>query len=116
MSEYDGITNYMNTKTYLIKYVSKEEMPAKGSYGFCDPTKKEIFILDSLPDFVKKSVLAHEKQHEKDYENGISNELWLEIKANLIGFIKYPIGFIGCFFMSLFSIERWKLYIRRITQ
>ena len=100
---------------YSISYVPKEEIIDEG-YGYCSYTYKYIRIRDSLPFYIKKFVLAHELQHEKDFEKwgGNKHVLWAEVKANFIGSIKHPIGFIGCVMMSIFSIKRWKLYINRI--
>ena len=99
---------------FKILCVDKDELP-KGIYviTYCNSIK--IFIRSDLPLCVKNSILSHEQQHEKDCDKPeiINNFFLREIRGNLAG-MKYPIGFITTVIMSIFSIDRWKLYISLI--
>jgi len=100
---------------YPVKYIPKEEMIDE-YFGLCSYNKKTIFIRNDIPKYIQIFVLAHERQHEKDYKNGIKGTLWLEIRANVLGGLKHPIGFIGCIILTIFTFKRWKLYIKRIVK
>jgi len=116
MSDFDGVTHYLNFKKYLVKYIPKSKLPNKGMYGYCSDEYKLIYILETLPNYVKKFVLSHEIQHSLDLENGFKSGWWMEIRANLFSGLKHPVGFIGCIIMTIFSVERWKYYIRRVIE
>jgi len=94
---------------YDVFYVKKDELP-KGAYGLTVYSLKSIFIREDLPSCVKKSILSHERQHEKDYRRGF-NLFYNELRGNIAG-MRHPIGFITCVIMTIFSINRWKFYIR----
>lgn len=95
---------------YNLFYVKKKEMPT-GLYGFCNYTQKTIYIRKDLPKCVRKSVLSHERQHEKDWENNRGYGTFVtELRGNLAG-MKHPIGFITTVIMSIFSVKRWKVYL-----
>ena len=102
--------------TYAVLYVPKNDM-APGAYGFCSYRDRVILIRDDLSLCIKRFVLAHERQHERDYTLNVTdqNQLWLEIKANVVGLYREPIGAVACLFKTIFSLERWAFYWRRIT-
>lgn len=93
---------------YGVFYVNKNELP-EGAYGWTQYSLRSIFIRKDLPKSVQKSVLAHERQHEKDYRRGF-NLFVSEFRANIAG-MRHPIGFTICVIMSIFSINRWKMYL-----
>ena len=98
-----------------VRYVDNGSLPA-GAYGLCRYFQKEILILNTLPDCVKEFVLAHERQHERDFKaRGIGQSvLWLEIKANAAGFFRHPIGGVVCVIMTLLSPTRLGFYWKRL--
>ena len=106
MSEFEDIR-----KQFKVYFVYEKELPT-GAYGVTYCERGEIYIKKELPECVKKSVIAHEFQHEKDCGKGY-NRFVRELRANIAG-MKHPIGFITCVVMSLFSISRWKMYMSLI--
>jgi len=93
---------------YNVFYVEKNDLP-KGAYGLTRYSLKAIYIREDLPSCVKKSILAHERQHEKDYRRGF-NLFIRELRGNIAG-MRHPIGFITCVIMTIFSVSRWKFYL-----
>lgn len=93
---------------YFVLYVKKEYMP-KGVFGLCVYGHSTIYIRKDLPESVKKSILAHERQHEKDYKKtGKFGSVFIrEFRANIAG-MKHPIGFLRTVYLTLINIERWK--------
>jgi hypothetical protein len=91
----------------VIQCVDKEEIyPA---FGYADSDLNLIRIRADLPLSVKNFILKHETYHLTD---GAEWWVWREIKANLYGARKHPIGFIRCAFLSL-SPDRLKYYVKR---
>lgn len=98
---------------FKIKYISKSKLhPA---FGCADGRSKPpvAYIRKDLPKIVQKYILEHELFHLRDFEKvkkGKYNPIIGEIKANLYGFIKQPLGAIVCLFMSLHP-ARIKFYL-----
>jgi len=93
-----------------IKYVSKNKLyPA---FGEADIKKNTVYIRKDLPNVVKRFIKEHELYHIKDESKII---LWREIKANIYGAIKHPLGFLLCIIMSL-SPYRLKFYFNRFRK
>ena len=96
-----------------IKYVKKEKLhPYFGAVVF---KNENIYIRKDLPKLVQRFLIEHEKFHLKDYKRlkkkGKKDLIfWAEIKANVYGFIKQPLGAILTLIMSL-SFSRLKLYL-----
>ena len=91
-----------------IKYVSKKKLyPA---FGAVDVKKNIAYIRKDLPRVVKKFVKEHELYHLRDKSKVV---FWREIKANIYGLFKHPLGFLLCLIMSL-APYRLKLYFNRI--
>ena len=105
-------------KNPRIKYVSKEKLyPA---FGYAYVKEQEVHIRKDLPMTVQKFVLAHEIYHLKDLEkiyknNQKYNWVWREIKANMYGGFKHPIGFIFTLLMSL-QPYRLMFYLKRFRE
>ena len=97
----------MNSK---IKYVSKEKLYP--SFGNIDGKKNIAYVRKDLPKVVKKFVKKHEFYHLRDESKFW---LWREIKANVYGAIKHPLGFLLCVVMSL-SPYRLKFYFKRFMK
>jgi hypothetical protein len=73
--------------------------------------QKKAYIRDDLPGFVKKFVTAHELYHLRDKAKWW---VWREIKANIAGAFKHPMGFVVCALMSMAPYRLW-YYWKRIT-
>ena len=97
----------MKTK---VKYVSKKRLyPA---FGEVDIKKNTVYVRKDLPKIVKKFIKEHELYHLRDKSK---NWFWREIKANLYGLSKHPLGFLLCFIMSLLPY-RLKFYFNRFKK
>jgi len=97
-----------------IKYVSKKKLyPA---FGLALKNGERIFIRRDLPKIVQKSVLEHEKFHILDYRRlkkknkKKQNVFWSEIKANVYGLSRQPLGAIVTLVLDL-SPSRLKMYL-----
>lgn len=93
-----------------IEYVPKKELYPAFGRAFSD--QETIYIRADLPDSVQKFIKDHEIYHLTDKTKWW---VWREIKANIYGAIKHPIGFVYCVFLSL-SWYRLKFYITRIKR
>ncbi|MCP4711106.1 MAG: hypothetical protein GY869_21000 [Planctomycetes bacterium] len=92
----------------MIIYVSKEKLfPA---FGYAWPEKGIAWVRVDLPQSVADFVEVHEKYHLKDKAVWW---VWREVKANIAGAVKHPVGFARCVWMSVASIDRWRFYIKR---
>ena len=91
-----------------IIHLSKEELYPR--FGYALPSRQRAYVREDLPRCVKNFVTLHELYHLQD-----QTSWWVarEIKANLAGARKHPIGFIVCLLMS-FAPYRLKYYWRRI--
>lgn len=90
----------------MIEYVTKETLyPSFGMYY----SDGRIQIRNDLPSKVKDFVLAHELYHSTDKA---THWIWREIKANIVAFMKHPLGGLITFFMSL-APYRLKYYYHR---
>ncbi len=91
-----------------IKYVSKKKLyPA---FGVADIKKNTVYVRKDLPKIVKNFVKEHELYHLRDKSKVV---LWREIKANVYGLFRHPLGFLLCLIMSL-APYRLKLYFNRV--
>ena len=93
-----------------IKYVSKKKLYPV--FGEVDRKKNTAYVRKDLPKLVKRFVEEHELYHLKDKSK---NWVWREIKANIYGAFKHPIGFIICVIMSL-ALYRLKFYFNRFMK
>jgi len=93
-----------------IIYLPKDELYPR--FGCAQPSKQIAYVREDLPGCVKKFVTVHELYHLGD-----KAQLWIwrEIKANIAGAIKHPIGFVVCVLMSL-APYRLKYYWQRIKR
>ncbi len=92
-----------------VKYVNREKL--NDHFGIVLLKEEKIFIRKDLPALAKEYVLEHEKLHLIDYKNKRKYTIiWSEIRANIYGFFKRPIGAILTAIMSL-SPSRLKLYL-----
>jgi hypothetical protein len=78
-----------------IVYVPREKLYPR--YGYAQPSRQIAYVREDLPRSVKKFVTFHER----------------EIRANIAGARKHPIGFMACVLMSL-APYRLKYYWQRI--
>ena len=105
-------------KNLKIIYVAKSKLyPAFGDAKEIPP---RIRIRRDLPKVVQEFVLTHEKYHIRDWqklakENKKYYWVWGEIKANIYGVFKHPLGFLICALMSL-QPYRIKFYFKRFKQ
>jgi hypothetical protein len=91
-----------------IIYLPKDELYPK--FGYAQPSKQIAYVREDLPGYVKKFVTVHECYHLADKAQ---RWVWREIRANIAGAIKHPIGFVVCVLMSL-EPYRLKYYWQRI--
>lgn len=92
---------------YIKRLVEKKALFPK--FGHADVQNQIAYVRADLPESVKKFVFAHEIYHLSDKAKWW---VWREIKANIAGAIKHPIGFIYCVIKSL-AWYRLKFYYRR---
>ena len=92
-----------------IIYVSKDQLYPR--FGYAEPSKQIAYVREDLPNCVKKFVTAHELYHLRDKAK---RWVWREIRANIAGALKHPIGFTVCVLMSLAPYRLW-YYWKRIT-
>ena len=89
-------------------YLPREELYPR--YGYAQPSRKIAYIREDLPSSVKKFVTFHELYHLEDKARWW---IWREVRANIAGARKHPIGFMACVLMSL-APYRLKYYWQRI--
>ena len=98
----------------VITYISKDEMLKRFKwpyFGFTVYRTREIFIRSDLPEGIKTSVLAHERNH---LERGHQGSFWKdEPLAWWAGFKAQPVGFFLGILLSL-SPSRLTLYYQRL--
>jgi hypothetical protein len=92
-----------------VLYCTKEQLYPR--YGYAVRSKKVFYVRDDLPGFVKEFVTAHELYHLRDKAMWW---VWREIKANTVGALKHPVGFVICALMSLAPYRLW-YYWKRVT-
>ena len=98
-----------DVKMAEVIYCNKKQLYPK--YGYAVPSQQVVYARDDLPGFVKEFVIAHELYHLQDKAKWW---VWREIKANIAGALKYPMGFVICALMSLAPYRLW-YYCKRIT-
>ena len=91
-----------------ILYVSKDQLHPR--FGCAVPSKQIAYVRDDLPRCVRKFVTAHELCHLRDEAKWW---VWREVKANIAGALKHPVGFVVCVLMSL-APYRLRYYWKRI--
>ena len=91
-----------------VIYVSKKDLYPR--FGYAQPNRQIAYVREDLPNSVRKFVTAHELYHLRDKSKWW---VWREIKANIAGALKHPIGFLGCVMMSL-APYRLRYYWKRI--
>ena len=92
-----------------IFYCSKDLLYPR--FGYAVPSQQVAYVRDDLPGFVKEFVSAHELYHLGDKTKWW---VWREIKANIAGAFKHPMGFAICALMSL-APYRLLYYWKRIS-
>ena len=92
-----------------ILYSSKNQLYPR--FGCAFPSKQLAYVRDDLPGCVKKFVAVHELYHLGDKAKWW---VWREIKANMAGAFKHPLGFALCALISLAPYRLW-YYWQRIT-
>lgn len=92
-----------------INYVNKEDIAP--AFGNANSTTMVINIRNDLSHGATAFIKEHELFHLRDSDGFW---LWREIKANFVGALKHPIGFVIICFLSL-SITRLKFYVNRFT-
>jgi hypothetical protein len=80
-------------------------------FGYAQPAKQIAYVREDLPDCVKKFVTVHERYH---LEDNAKWWVWREIRADIAGALKHPMGFMVCVLMSL-APYRLKYYWQRIV-
>ena len=98
----------VNNMTY-ITYVPRKKLYPR--FGYALPEKQIACVREDLPCCVKKFVTIHERYHLGDNAQWW---VWREIRANIAGALRHPIGFIVCVLMSL-APYRLKYYWQRIA-
>ena len=93
-----------------ITYVSREKLYPR--FGYALPAKQIAYVREDLPGCVRKFVTVHELFHLGDNAKWW---VWREIRANIAGALKHPIGFMLCVLMSL-APYRLKYYWQRIKR
>jgi hypothetical protein len=91
-----------------IIYQTKKELHPR--FGYALPSEQVAYVRGDLPNCVRKFVTAHELYHLRDKAQWW---VWREIKANISGALKHPLGFLGCVLMSL-APYRLRYYWKRI--
>ncbi len=91
-----------------IVYLPREELYPR--YGYAQPSRQIAYIREDLPSSVKKFVTFHELYHLEDKARWW---FWREVRANIAGALKHPIGFMACVLMSL-APYRLRYYWQRI--
>ena len=92
-----------------VIFLSKEELHPR--FGYAVPSNRTVFVRRDLPRCVREFVSAHELYHLQDRAYWW---VWREIKANIAGALKHPVGFMVCVLMSL-APYRLRYYWKRIT-
>jgi hypothetical protein len=105
MIEYPDYTQDGNM--IKIFYCSKDQLYPR--FGCAFPSKQVAYVRDDLPGCVKRFVAAHELYHLGDKAMWW---VWREIKANMAGAFKHPIGFALCSLMSVVPYRLWYYWIR----
>ena len=82
-------------------------------FGYANPELSTVWVRSDLPRAVHAFVLAHELYHLQDKAK---NVLWREIKANIAGLCKHPLGGIWCLWMTITDPARWRLYLSRFRK
>ena len=93
-----------------IEYLEKEKLAP--AFGMAYPELNLIQIRSDLPESVQKFLIAHEAYHLTDKAKWW---VWREIKANIVGMVKHPVGFMRCAILSL-TFERLSFYLQRIVK
>lgn len=57
-----GLNNVIREEGYAFRYASKEEL-GEGCYGLCNHKKKEILLLENMPDLQEIGTFIHECAH-----------------------------------------------------
>ena len=92
-----------------ITYVPREKLYPR--FGYALPARQIAYVREDLPNPVKKFVTVHERYHLGDHAKWW---VWREIRANIAGALKHPIGFMVCVLMSL-APYRLRYYWQRIV-
>ena len=96
----------------MAKVIYQSKRKLYPAFGDSNIKKNTIYIRRDLPKIVKKFVKEHELYHLRDKS---TNGFWREIKANVYGLFRRPIGFLICAFMSL-APYRLKFYFYRFRK
>ncbi len=97
-------------KTYTIIYVPKRKLYPLFGIAFRDQCV--AYVREDLPIVVKRFVRQHELHHLTDTANW-SGWIGSEIRANPIPGLKDPIGLLVSTLLTLSSLDRIRLYLKR---
>ena len=91
-----------------VIFLNKAELYPR--FGYAVPSTGTVYVRRDLPRCVREFVLAHELYHLQDRAHW-----WVrrEIKANIVGALRHPLGFIICILMS-FAPYRLSYYWKRM--
>jgi len=81
-------------------------------FGTKYKNEDRIEIRNDLPEVVQYFVLNHEIFH---LTHNYKSLFWEEIRANLHGFMKTPLGFFYCLFLTIMDINRLNDYFNRFV-
>ena len=92
-----------------IFYLKREALYPR--FGYAVPSEQKAFVREDLPTCVEAFVTVHELYHLKDRAKWW---VWREVKANMAGAFRHPMGFLLCIGMSL-SSARLGYYYKRFA-
>ena len=90
-----------------IVHLSKQAIHPR--FGYAVPSEQKAFVREDLPRCVREFVTVHELYHLKDRAKWW---VWKEVKANMAGALRHPVGFALCVVLSL-APARLHYYCKR---
>ncbi len=100
-------------RTYTIIYARKDELSPR--FGVAFKEQGVAYVREDLPIAVQRFVRAHELYHLADMSSW-GGWIGSEIRANLVPGLKDPIGFFSTLLLTLLSLDRLRLYLKRFQQ
>lgn len=104
--------NVLGTKYEIIVMSEKENPKLKDTYGYCDPSTKQI-IINNMADLIERSdsfsdldiyrdkVIRHEIIHAMLYESGLSDQCEFAMNEELIDWIAIQFDKLASIFKQL---------------
>lgn len=98
-----------------VHFVPKEDLyPFFGrAVGGVDKEKCYAVFREDLSPRVQRFVITHELYHLTDPYTWLGDR-GREIRANIVPAMSDPIGFVACTLATIFSWDRFKLYLWRL--